>query len=58
MSKIKKRDYKITKRNFAARQDINRHADVFKSSKREPKGGRHGEKDKLRKEVEDVQTEV
>jgi len=53
MSKIRKRDYKLTKRNFTAKRDLNRHADVFKSRKHEPKGGRHGEKVKLEKELND-----
>lgn len=50
MSKIRKRDFK--KRNFAARQDINRHADVFKDRKHSVKGGRHGEKVELEQELE------
>ena len=52
MSKIRKRDY--IKRNFTARKDLNRHADVFKDKKHSPKGGRHGEKDRLKKEIEDA----
>lgn len=52
MSKIRKRDFK-KKRNFTARRDINRHVDVFKQRKREPKGGRHGQKVEVERQLEE-----
>jgi hypothetical protein len=52
MSKIPKREYKIRHRNHFAKQ-LNQRADVFKDKKREPKGGRHGEKVQVEHELEE-----
>ena len=51
MSKLRKRDYNQLKKRNPSRQ-LNQRADVFKDKKREPKGGRHGEKVDLEQELE------
>lgn len=56
MSKIRKRDFK--KRNWTARQEINQRADVFRDRKHEPKGGKHGQRVELQREIEETKVQT